>query len=246
MTAIVTTSWDDGHILDLRIAELLDRYGLTGTFYIARDFLDERMNESQIRELAQRHEIGAHTLTHPVLTEVSLQQAELEIRGSKTWLEDVLGAPVTTFCYPKGANNPDLQRIVQEAGYTLARSVERFTIEAGKNPYAIPTTLNCYPYPLRPFAGMAWFRGWRGRLAPVRDALPAVRRFRLSPLALLSWQKLAEALLGAADQQDGIWHLWGHSWEIEQYGLWDALEQLLKAVRASDSIRPIPNSQIIS
>lgn len=30
---IITTSWDDGHPLDLKIAELLDKYGINGTFY---------------------------------------------------------------------------------------------------------------------------------------------------------------------------------------------------------------------
>ena len=32
--AIVTTSWDDGHPLDLRMADLLARYGMTGAFYV--------------------------------------------------------------------------------------------------------------------------------------------------------------------------------------------------------------------
>ena len=30
----ITTSWDDGHPLDLRVAELLAKYGLQGTFYV--------------------------------------------------------------------------------------------------------------------------------------------------------------------------------------------------------------------
>ncbi len=30
----ITTSWDDGHPLDFRVAELLSKYGLRGTFYI--------------------------------------------------------------------------------------------------------------------------------------------------------------------------------------------------------------------
>ena len=39
----ITTSWDDGHTLDLRLADLLDKYDLRGTFYVARDYLDERL-----------------------------------------------------------------------------------------------------------------------------------------------------------------------------------------------------------
>ena len=33
-SALVTTSWDDGHPLDIRLAEMLARYGVLGTFYI--------------------------------------------------------------------------------------------------------------------------------------------------------------------------------------------------------------------
>jgi hypothetical protein len=32
--AFLTASWDDGHPLDFRIADMLERYGLTGTFYV--------------------------------------------------------------------------------------------------------------------------------------------------------------------------------------------------------------------
>jgi len=31
----ITTSWDDGHVLDMRLASLLTHYGFKGTFYIS-------------------------------------------------------------------------------------------------------------------------------------------------------------------------------------------------------------------
>src|SRR5689334_16731650 len=116
---IITTSWDDGHTLDLRVADMLDNYGMKGTFYITRDFLEKRMSDKQIRALASRHEIGAHTLTHPDLPDVPPEQAREEIAGSKAWLEDVTGKPVTSFAYPKGLNTPALRAMVAEAGYTI-------------------------------------------------------------------------------------------------------------------------------
>jgi peptidoglycan-N-acetylglucosamine deacetylase len=245
MTVTITTSWDDGHILDLRVAELLDRYQLTGTFYIARDFLDERMSEPQLRELAQRHELGAHTLTHPVLPEVSLEQAHNEIYGSKHWLEDVIGQEVSAFCYPKGANNPDLQRIVEQAGYIMARTVDKFSFSTGTHPYAVPTTLQIYPYPLRPLPQVNILRGWRTRLSPVLDTLPTIRTYRLSPKVLFSWQALAEALLQIASQQNGIWHLWGHSWEIERYEMWQELEAILQIAATFRDIKAVTNTQLV-
>lgn len=245
MTVTITTSWDDGHVLDLRVAELLDRYHLTGTFYIARDFLPERMSQHQLRELAQRHELGAHTLTHPVLTDVSLEQARDEIHGSKHWLQDVLGQEVTAFCYPKGAHNPDLQRIVAGAGYRMARTVEKFSLTTGTNPYAVPTTLQIYPYPLRPLPQINVLRGWRTRLTPMLDALPTIRTYRLSPKTLFNWQALADSLLRVASQRNGIWHLWGHSWEIERYEMWQELDNIFHTVAALQDIEVATNTQLV-
>ena len=87
----LTTSWDDGHPLDLRVAEMLERHGLTGTFYIPRSIETGTMTESQMRELAGRFEIGAHTLNHVFLADAPDAAAKEEIEGSKRWIEDVTG-----------------------------------------------------------------------------------------------------------------------------------------------------------
>ena len=59
---IVTTSWDDGHLLDLRTAELLRSCGLTGTFYVSIRSRRTQLSVSQLRELESMGvEIGSHT-----------------------------------------------------------------------------------------------------------------------------------------------------------------------------------------
>src|SRR5919112_349715 len=81
--AFITTSWDDGHPLDLRLAELLAKYGLRGTFYVPMIAPNGTMTPAQMRELsAAGAEIGAHTLHHAVLTRASEQEAWEEISGS--------------------------------------------------------------------------------------------------------------------------------------------------------------------
>ncbi len=61
-----TTSWDDGHKLDLKLSELLAKYNIAGTFYIAKDF-QGRMTDEDIIKISKNNEIGAHTITHPNL-----------------------------------------------------------------------------------------------------------------------------------------------------------------------------------
>ncbi|MDP4020950.1 MAG: polysaccharide deacetylase family protein, partial [Candidatus Adlerbacteria bacterium] len=103
---VVTTSWDDGHVLDMRLAALLKKYNIKGTFYIApknREIpAEKRLTESQIKELSHDFEIGAHTMTHPRLTRTSDAEAREEVHSSKTYLEEITGRGVTSFCYPQG------------------------------------------------------------------------------------------------------------------------------------------------
>jgi peptidoglycan/xylan/chitin deacetylase (PgdA/CDA1 family) len=235
----VTTSWDDGHRLDLRVADLLDQYGLTGTFYIARDHLDERLTEDEIGALARRHEVGAHTLSHPVLTGIDAAAAREEIDGSRRWLQTITGTPVTAFCYPRGETNSTVRQMVAEAGFEVARIVTQYRLDTGDDPFLLPTTLHVYPFPIRPV------RSWRARFQPLQRALPHWLRLGLPLTALRDWSTLATTLLERAARTGGVWHLWGHSWEIERYGMWDELEQVLAAVRRYPQARPVTNSQLV-
>ena len=50
--AIVTTSWDDGHPLDLKLAELLGRYHIPTTFCIPIDNVErECMSPDEMRQI---------------------------------------------------------------------------------------------------------------------------------------------------------------------------------------------------
>jgi hypothetical protein len=237
----ITTSWDDGHRLDLRVADSLDRYGLAGTFYVARDYLDaaERLSEDEIAQLSTRHEIGAHTLAHPVLAQVDEPTARREIEGSRDWLQQVTGRPVTAFCYPRGLYNATSRALVAEAGFTAARTVALYRLDAGHDPLALPTTVHIYPFPLRPT------RSCRARFEPVRRILPHVVRLRLPLFALRSWRAMALSLLDRAASTGGVWHLWGHGWEVERYGMWSDLEGVLDAASRYPEAHCVTNSELV-
>jgi peptidoglycan/xylan/chitin deacetylase (PgdA/CDA1 family) len=59
-------------------------------------------------------DFGAHTLTHPDLTHLSSDQVKTEVCEAKSIIEDVLGAPVTSFAYPYGRYNRRVREIVRE------------------------------------------------------------------------------------------------------------------------------------
>jgi peptidoglycan/xylan/chitin deacetylase (PgdA/CDA1 family) len=216
----LTTSWDDGHPLDLRVAELLAKHGLRGTFYVPRSAPNGTMHAAQIRELAVGFEIGAHTLDHVVLTQTSLDRVRGEITGSRNWLADIVGVPCNMFCPPEGKYWRRHAVMAREAGFLGLRSVELLSLawprrEAGI--MAMPTSVQAFPHDYRTLARNALKRAalrnlWRGLLL-------AERR---------SWPKLAATLLERAARYGGVFHLWGHSWELRQTGEWNRLEEVMR------------------
>jgi peptidoglycan/xylan/chitin deacetylase (PgdA/CDA1 family) len=65
------------------------------------------MTEDEVRQLAEGElvQIGAHTLTHPILAQLAPEQQQQEIAGSKSRLEALTGRSITTFAYPYGKKN---------------------------------------------------------------------------------------------------------------------------------------------
>lgn len=66
---------------------------------------------------------GGHTLNHPILSRIPIEEARREIEGSKVRIEQELGEPVLGFAYPNGMAsdiNPELERAVEDTGYKAA------------------------------------------------------------------------------------------------------------------------------
>jgi peptidoglycan/xylan/chitin deacetylase (PgdA/CDA1 family) len=215
-TTTITTSWDDGHILDMKLAELLARYDLPGTFYVAPTNHEiaesERLTKAQVTTLSKGFEIGAHTMTHPRLTKIDAKRARAEITGSKSALEDWTGKAITSFCYPGGDYTSEHKQMVKDAGFTLARTVKRFSFSAGNDPLEVPTTVHGY-------------RHWSDIFRIARQS--SADNFTAN---YLHWDDLAIAMFEKAPTNGGVFHLWGHSWEIEKNGDWGRLERVFKHI----------------
>lgn len=82
--AIVTTSWDDGHPLDLKLAELLSEYDIPASFYIPIYNTKEKcLNDQQIKEIAQGFDIGGHTYHHVHLPKVPPKKLKKKLWNAK-------------------------------------------------------------------------------------------------------------------------------------------------------------------
>jgi peptidoglycan/xylan/chitin deacetylase (PgdA/CDA1 family) len=101
------------------------------------------LTENELRELASGDlvEIGAHTLTHPVLAVLPPDQQQEEIGGSKRRLEALTGKSITSFAYPYGKKNHytgQTVRTVQANGFDCACSNFGGLVTRISNRFALP------------------------------------------------------------------------------------------------------------
>lgn len=69
------------------------------------------MNAEQIIALhKQGMGIGGHTINHPILSKLNVQQAERELEGGKQDLEEIIGERISLFAYPNGKPGQDYQQ----------------------------------------------------------------------------------------------------------------------------------------
>ncbi|MGB0712182.1 MAG: polysaccharide deacetylase family protein [Gammaproteobacteria bacterium] len=95
---------------------------------------------SQLRDAGM--EIGSHTMTHPILTEVPPTQAEEEISAGRDWLESHLGERVGLFAYPVGRPGrhygPEHVDMMRRLGMDAAVSTSHGAFHAGGDLMQIP------------------------------------------------------------------------------------------------------------
>lgn len=87
-------------------------------------------------------QIGAHTVTHPILARLETAAMAAEIQRGKARLEDIIAAPVTMFAYPNGRPHTDYiestVKLVRDAGFRAAVSTAWGVSNAHTDPFQLP------------------------------------------------------------------------------------------------------------
>ncbi len=117
----VTFSYDDGVVQDIRFIELLNKYGLKCTFNLNSGLLSKKgmltvngkrvchykLHKEDIKSIYEGHEVAAHTLTHPNLTECDENEIIRQVEEDRLNLSDIVGYDVVGMAYPCGGVNND-------------------------------------------------------------------------------------------------------------------------------------------
>jgi peptidoglycan/xylan/chitin deacetylase (PgdA/CDA1 family) len=203
----IKASFDDGSKEDLRLAELMDKYGIHDViFYIPSDWANynillnrEPLSWDDFEDIANRFEIGSHTISHPMLTRIPFGEAVDEIIESKYHLEELAKREITSFCYPRGYANDELREVVRK-NYKTARNTLVGYITESEDPIWQNTTVHAGGKRRKEYEGTTWLK---------------------EGLRLLE---------EAVRTEGSVYHLWGHSWELTREDGWHDLETLLGEV----------------
>lgn len=223
----ITFSYDDGVTQDIRLIELMNKYGLKGTFNLNSELLGKSrilMRENQrishykihpedVKYVYDGHEVAVHTLTHPNLT--TLDEAEIihQVEQDRANLSQLVGYDVIGMAYPCGGvnNNDKVAEIIKNhTGVRYSRTItntDSFDIQ--KNLYRFnPNVYHIMQY----------------------DRL----------------MKMGEEFVSMKTEKRQIFYIWGHSYELDfQPDYWNKLEDFFALISNRSDIFYGTNSEVL-
>lgn len=206
----LTFSYDDGVTQDIRLIELLNRYGMKGTFNLNSQLLGKedslvrngvRVNHTKIspdkvRQVYQGHEIAVHTLTHSNLANL-MEDSEIirQVEQDRIVLSGLAGYEVVGMAYPGGGTNCSAhaaQVIKENTGIRYAR-----------------TTICNYNF-------------------DVQNDLFLFRPTVYHVMELDTLFRLGKEFLRAESDVPQLFYIWGHSYEFDIHNTWTEFEKFLQ------------------
>lgn len=219
-----TFSFDDGVSQDIRTIEILDKYGLKGTFnlnsgkfgvkcpYETNGRTVERtlISPNQVKELYKNHEVAAHTVGHFNLTELPDSCVTWQVEKDREMLETLTGKDVRCMAYPCGGVNNDNR---------VASIIEKTT----KIRFA-RTITSSYSFDMQE------------NLLRFQPTL----HFRDEKLFAL-----AEEFIQMQTDTPKVFYVWGHTYELDaEDGAWERFEEFCRLIAGKEDIYYATNGEI--
>lgn len=136
-TMTVVQCWDDGVTADARVIEILRKHNARATFNLNAGLHQAmrkpcwvhagtevwRLGWDELKDVYSGFTIANHSLTHPRLDGMPIDEARREIVEGRERLQQFFGQPVRGFAYPGGSYDETVMELVREAGHVYARTV---------------------------------------------------------------------------------------------------------------------------
>jgi peptidoglycan/xylan/chitin deacetylase (PgdA/CDA1 family) len=110
---------------------------------MARSFTPTMLSSDQLIALHRAGmAIGAHTVSHPILSAISNAAARAEIADGRARLQDIIQARVSLFAYPNGKPGKDFEErhaaMLRSQGFDAAVSTAWGAARAATDPFYLP------------------------------------------------------------------------------------------------------------
>ena len=222
----ITFSYDDGVTQDIRLIELLNKYGLKCTFNLNSELLSKKgmliregqrishykVHPQDVKDIYDGHEVAVHTLTHPNLTQRDDAEVIRQVETDRLNLSRLVGYEVVGMAYPcGGVNNDDrvAELIKKNTGVKYSRTITTTgSFDLQDNLYSFnPTAFHLH-----------------------FDEL----------------MRLGTSFIELKPETPKVFYIWGHSYEMD-YGAdyWVKLEEFFKLISNKDDIFYGTNKEVL-
>ena len=222
----ITFSYDDGVTQDIRLIDLLNKYGLKCTFNLNSELLSKKgmliregkriahykIHAEDVKNIYEGHEVAVHTLTHPNLTQCDDKEIIHQVETDRLNLSGLVGYEVVGMAYPcGGVNNDDrVASIIKEnTGVKYSRTI---------------TSNNCFD---------------------LQENL-----YRFNPTVYhLNFEEMMQSgreFIELKTEEPKVFYIWGHSYEMD-YGAdyWVKLEDFFKLISNKEDIFYGTNKEVL-
>lgn len=217
---VLTMSYDDAVVQDIRLISIMDKHGLKGTFNInsalylsedaVRDRFYGRMKLSEAKELYMNsgHEVAVHAYSHPFLEQLDTAEIIYEITKDRKAIESQYGEITRGMAYPYGTYSDKVVDILEKCHIAYARTTK--------------STLS-FGFP----------EDW----------------LQLHPTCHHNNEKLDELITQFVETPNRwgnaeMFYLWGHSYEFDNDDNWDVIERFAEYAGGHDHIWYATNIEI--
>lgn len=208
----VVQCWDDGVINDIRLTEILRKYGAKATFNLNPGLMmaDERkqcgwrkvedfnnhnfgfnagkLSLKDIPEVYKGFKLASHCWRHENAGSIPDAEWIRSALDARKFLEDIVQESCPGFAWPCGISTPETITLLRENGFAYGRSTKN-TLDVTSNPEPLTMASNCH--------------------------------FKANDF----WQRYAKA------KETGVFYFWGHSYELMQYDdMWAYFESMIKFI----------------
>lgn len=212
-------TYDDGVLQDVRFVELLNQYGLKGTFNLNSALMEnefewthekgcvvKRLKTDVAKFLYAGHEVASHTLNHPYMHGLSKEGILWELSQDKRNLEALFGKEMKGFAVPFDYYSELIEECVKECGFVYGRISEMSYSFCPQHDY---------------------YR-WKATIFHCEDAL----------------EDLTQQFL-ETEEELALFQIVGHSYDLDTENMWDRMEDIFRIISRQEDILPMTTIEII-